>query len=51
MVEKQQTIVKLIEQLKSSVDTVQQSGVEMHNSSNILSKEINKFKINENEDI
>jgi len=47
LVEKQQMIVKLIGQLKSSVDTVEHSGTELHTSSKTLGDEINRFKIND----
>jgi len=50
LVEKQQMIVKLIGQLKSSVDTVEHSGTELHTSSKTLGDEINRFKINEDQE-
>lgn len=49
LVEKQQVIVELIRKLKTGVDAVEQSGVQMHDSSKILGDEINRFKINEDD--
>ncbi|MEA1883816.1 MAG: methyl-accepting chemotaxis protein [Thermotogota bacterium] len=49
LVEKQQVIVELIRKLKTGVDAVEQSGVQMHDSSRILGSEINRFKINEDD--
>jgi methyl-accepting chemotaxis protein len=49
LVEKQQVIVELIRKLKTGVDAVEQSGIQMHDSSKILGDEINRFKINEDD--
>jgi methyl-accepting chemotaxis protein len=49
LVEKQQVIVELIRKLKTGVDAVEQSGIQMHDSSRILGDEINRFKINEDD--
>jgi methyl-accepting chemotaxis protein len=45
LVEKQQLIVDLIAELKSDIDTVEDSGVQMESSSKTLNDEINRFKV------
>jgi len=45
LVEKQQTIVELINKLKTGIDTVEESGEKMQRSAKSLSSKVNQFKI------
>jgi methyl-accepting chemotaxis protein len=45
LVEKQQTIVELIRELKTGINTVEDSGKQMKNSAQTLNTQINRFKV------